>query len=53
MYILNFSEQIYGRQIEIEFIEYLRCQKGFETLEELKMQIEKDCDEAEKVLGVL
>ena len=53
VHILNFSEQIYGRQIEIEFIEYLRCQKGFETLEELKMQIEKDCDEAEKVLGVL
>ncbi len=53
VHILNFSEQIYRKQIEIEFIEYLRCQKGFETLDELKQQIEKDCDEAKKILGDL
>ncbi len=42
VYILDFDEDIYGREIEIEFLDFLRPELKFDTLEELKKQISKD-----------
>ena len=53
MHVFDFSEQIYDKSIEIAFIEYLRSQQKFESLDDLKAQIEKDCDEAKLKIGLL
>lgn len=41
-YIFNFNENIYGKEIEILFLEWVRDVKKFANLNELKEQIAKD-----------
>jgi len=43
-HILDFDEDIYGKIIEISFLERIRNEIKFNSLEELKIQIKKDCD---------
>lgn len=43
-YILDFEEDIYGKEIQIEFIEYLRDELVFDSLDELRMQMDKDVE---------
>jgi riboflavin kinase / FMN adenylyltransferase len=40
--IFDFDEDIYGREISIHFVERIRDEQKFNSLEELKKQIEKD-----------
>ncbi|MDR1544754.1 MAG: bifunctional riboflavin kinase/FAD synthetase [Prevotellaceae bacterium] len=42
VHIFDFSENIYGQNIKIFFKKFIRADKKFETLEELKRQLEKD-----------
>ncbi|ACY40105.1 bifunctional riboflavin kinase/FAD synthetase [Blattabacterium sp. (Blattella germanica) str. Bge] len=42
VHIFNFFENIYGKKIEISIIHMIREEKKFNTLQELKKQIEKD-----------
>lgn len=41
-HIIGFNEDIYGKDIELEFVEYLREEIKFENLEELKKKIQED-----------
>ncbi|WP_315067442.1 bifunctional riboflavin kinase/FAD synthetase [uncultured Clostridium sp.] len=41
-YILDFNEDIYGKEIEVYFIRKIRDEKKFNGLKELKEQLEKD-----------
>ncbi|NLY08981.1 MAG: bifunctional riboflavin kinase/FAD synthetase [Tissierellia bacterium] len=41
-HILDFNEEIYGRDIELELIEYIRPEIKFETKDELYVQISND-----------
>ena len=41
-YILDFSEDIYGKSIKLYFLEKMREQVKFNSLDELKAQLEKD-----------
>ncbi|MEG2792182.1 MAG: riboflavin kinase [Bacilli bacterium] len=41
-YILNFDEDLYGKIINVYLIKFLRGEKKFDSLKELKKQIEKD-----------
>ncbi|MEG0977627.1 MAG: riboflavin kinase [Bacilli bacterium] len=41
-YILNFDEDIYGKILNVFLIKFLRGEKKFASLNELKKQIEKD-----------
>jgi riboflavin kinase/FMN adenylyltransferase len=41
-YILNFNENIYGKEITVNFLRYLREEKKFSTKEELIIQMHKD-----------
>lgn len=41
-HILNFNRDIYKQDLEIEFIQYYRGEMVFSTLEELKLQMQKD-----------
>ncbi|MGL6105926.1 bifunctional riboflavin kinase/FAD synthetase [Romboutsia sp.] len=40
--ILEFNEEIYGKVIKLEFLERIRDEKKFSSLEELKKQLQKD-----------
>lgn len=52
VHLLNFatSQNLYNQIIRIEFIKYIRSEKKFSSVEELKTQIEKDCQLIEKIL---
>lgn len=43
-YILNFSRNIYGESIAVNFLDKLRGEKKFSSVEELKSQILKDVE---------
>ncbi len=43
----DFSQDIYGKEIEIEFCKYIRCIEKFDSLENLKNQLNKDMKKAE------
>ena len=47
-HILNFDEDIYKSRIQVEFMRYLRGEKKFNGVDELKAQINLDIKEAEK-----
>jgi riboflavin kinase/FMN adenylyltransferase len=42
--IFGFEEDIYGLDIELTFVERIREERRFDSLEELKNQLEKDRD---------
>ena len=44
VHILEFNKDIYGKNIQVSFLEKLREEKKFESLNELKAQIKRDCD---------
>lgn len=41
-YIIDFDSDIYDEKIEIEFLEYIREERYFSSLEDLKSQMQKD-----------
>ena len=41
-HILQFNEDIYGKNIKIEFLERIRDEKKFNSLDELKQQLKND-----------
>lgn len=41
-YILDFNQNIYGKKIRVEFTDFIRDEKKFESLDELKNQIKLD-----------
>lgn len=45
-HILGFNDNIYGLDIRIRFIDRLREERRFSSMEELRMQIERDKDKA-------
>ncbi len=49
-HLFNFDENIYGREITIEFVQSLRKEKKFNSLNELKLQLEKDKAQAIDIL---
>jgi riboflavin kinase/FMN adenylyltransferase len=42
IHILDFSRDIYGETLTVEFIDFLRNEKKFDSLDELKVQLIKD-----------
>jgi riboflavin kinase/FMN adenylyltransferase len=47
-HLLDFAEDVYGRMLELMFIEKLREETKFGSLEELRQQIAKDVDQASR-----
>lgn len=48
-FILDFQGDIYGEQVELEVLKYLRPIQKFENLEAVFAQVKKDIEEAKKV----
>ncbi|WP_416830459.1 MAG: bifunctional riboflavin kinase/FAD synthetase [Erythrobacter sp.] len=52
-YFFDFSGDLYGQEIEVAFHHFLRGEAKFDSLEGLMAQMEKDCDEARRLLSAL
>jgi len=50
VYLLDYHSDLYGRELEIDFIERLRGEKKFDTPQELKKQIAKDVKRGRAIL---
>ncbi len=50
-YILAYQGDLYGRELEISFVERLRAEKCFATVEELKKQIAEDIKQGRAILA--
>lgn len=51
-HIFNFAGDLYGRHLEIEFVEKLREERKFASLEAMVMQIHEDARRAKDILKV-
>ncbi|MBQ7057036.1 MAG: riboflavin biosynthesis protein RibF [Bacteroidaceae bacterium] len=49
VFILDFSADIYGEELRVEFLKHLRSEKRFASLDELRHQILEDASLAKKV----
>lgn len=49
VHIFDFSENIYGHQVAVELIEYIRPEQKFSSIDALKMQIAEDSIKIRKV----
>jgi len=50
-YLLDFASDLYGKEVEIEFIARLRPDQTFANGEALAAQMQQDCDQARAVLA--
>lgn len=51
VHLFDFAESIYGRDIEVRFVRFLRPERKFASIDELKKQISRDCAEARGFLA--
>ena len=51
-HLFGFSGDLYGREIEVEFVAKLREEQRFATLEALAAQMHRDADAARRILNV-
>ena len=49
IYLLDFDRDIYGKDLEVRFISYLRPEKKFENVDALVRQIERDVQQAREL----
>ena len=48
--ILNFSEDIYHKEMRIEFVKYLRPEEKYDTIDALIAQMHKDREKTARIL---
>ena len=51
-HIFNFDKELYGKKIKIEFVKMMREEVKFASIDELKLQIKHDCEEAKQYHGL-
>jgi riboflavin kinase/FMN adenylyltransferase len=51
VHLLDFSGDLYGRSLRVALVDYLRAEENFASLEALKSQIERDAQQARRLLG--
>ena len=49
-YFFDFSEDLYGQEIEVAFHHFIRPEAKFDSLDALKVQMDADCTEARRLL---
>jgi len=52
VHLLDFDRDIYGKDIEVRFIRYLRPERKFDSLEALARQIERDVRQARELFAI-
>jgi riboflavin kinase/FMN adenylyltransferase len=51
VFLLDFDGDLYGRELSVAFVEHLRADRRFDSIELLKAQMQVDCDAARRVLA--
>ncbi len=51
VHIFDFNDQIYGEEVEVEFVQRLREERRFERVDDLVAQIRRDAAQAREVLA--
>ena len=51
MHLFDFAGDLYGRQVDVAFVGYIRPERRFDGLESLKAQIQADGAEARRILA--
>lgn len=49
-HIFDFSGDLYGQRIRVAFIEYIRPEVHFDSIEKMTVQMENDCEVARRIL---
>jgi len=50
IYLFDFDRDIYGRDVEVRFLKFLRPEKKFENLDALVYQIRQDVEQARRIM---
>lgn len=51
VFLLDFAADLYGRELTVAFVDYIRPDRRFESEEALKDQMQRDCDAARRILA--
>jgi riboflavin kinase/FMN adenylyltransferase len=51
VFLFDFDGDLYGREIQVEFIGFVRADAKFAGVEALKQQMDKDCERAREMLA--
>jgi riboflavin kinase/FMN adenylyltransferase len=51
VHLLDFRGDLYGEELTVEFIKFLRPERKFASPDALRAQILRDCAEARRILG--
>ncbi len=51
IHLFDFEGDLYGREIDVAFVSFLRDEQKFDGLDALKAQISKDCEQARDILA--
>ena len=51
VFLFDFDGDLYGREIGVEFIDHIRADRRFDSVEALKAQMQRDCDRARAILA--
>ncbi len=51
VFLFDFDDDLYGRRIEVEFVEFLRGDRKFDGPDALKAQMDADCARAREILS--
>ena len=46
VHLFDFSADIYGHLVQVDFLQFIRAEKRFDSFQQLKQQISHDCDKA-------
>ncbi len=53
IFLLDFDGNLYGREIEVSFVDFIRGDRRFEGMDALTTQIAADCARAREILSVV
>jgi riboflavin kinase/FMN adenylyltransferase len=49
VHLFDFAAEVYGRHVEVDFVEYIREERKFESFEALREQIQRDAERAREI----
>jgi riboflavin kinase/FMN adenylyltransferase len=50
-HLLDFDRNLYGQEVRLEFVEYLRPEEKYSTVQALMEQIQKDIAQTRLIIG--
>jgi len=53
VFVFDFAGDLYGKRLMVEFVDFIRPDRGFESVEALVAQMTRDCDAARARLAAL